>query len=56
MAKNAEGCDAKVFQKVALVSMCVLAAAAATGVVRDILRNLRRKDDCDGSTIAAGSL
>jgi hypothetical protein len=53
MARSAEGGDAKAFQKVALVSMCVMAAATAATLVRDVLKDLNRKqtgkqfgDDC----------
>ncbi len=45
MARGAEGANAKVFQGVAIVSMCVMAAATAAGLARDIMRDLKHKDD-----------
>jgi hypothetical protein len=49
MAKNAETCDARIFQKVALISMCVMAAASATQVFQSLLRELNRKHDREQS-------
>jgi hypothetical protein len=43
MARNAEACDAKVFQKVALCSMCIMAAASAISAIQPLLRELNRK-------------
>lgn len=45
MANRADGTDCKVFQKVALVSMCVMAAAGASQIMLQLWKELRKKDD-----------
>jgi len=45
MAKNAKGDDCAVFQKVALVSMCLMAAAGTSQVLLSLWRELNRKED-----------
>ena len=47
MAKKAEGSDCKVFQKVALVSMCIMAAAGASQVFLSLLHELNRREHRD---------
>ena len=47
MAKKAEGADCQMFQKVALVSMVVMAAAGATQLMLQVIRELRRDPDRD---------
>jgi len=45
LARNAKGDDCAVFQKVALVSMGVMALASASQVLHSLWRDLNRKDD-----------
>jgi len=45
MAAKADGTDCKVFQKVALISLCVTAAAGASQIFLQLWKELRRKDD-----------
>jgi len=45
MARNAEGHDSVVFQKVALVCMGVMAAASVVSVLQPLLRSLSRKHE-----------
>lgn len=47
MAQNAEGADSRLFQKVAVISMGVVALASATQVLLGLLRELNRKYDND---------
>ncbi len=49
MAGKTDGTDCKVFQKVALISMCVMAAAGASQVILQLLKELRRKDEHERS-------
>jgi hypothetical protein len=44
LANSAKGDDCKVFQRVALVSMCVMAAAGASQVMLSLWRELNRHD------------
>ena len=44
MARNAGGRDGEVFQKVAMVSMCVMALASLTQVGLTLLRKLDKKE------------
>jgi hypothetical protein len=51
MAANADGMDSKVFQKVAMVSMGVMAVASVAQMLAPLLRELNRKhdhEDCRG--------
>lgn len=43
MAQKAEGSDGKVFQKVAMISMGVMAAASVVHMLTPLLRELNRK-------------
>lgn len=45
MAEKAEGADSRVFQKVAMVSMGVVALASTAQVFLSLLRELNRKYD-----------
>ena len=45
MASKAEGIDCKAFQKMALVTLGVTAAAAASQVFLELWKELRRRDD-----------
>jgi hypothetical protein len=47
MAAKADGTDCKVFQKMALITMGVMAAAGASQVLLQLWKELRRKDDRD---------
>jgi hypothetical protein len=49
MAGNAEGMDSRVFQKVAMVSMGVMAVASVVQVLAPLLRELNRKHDDERS-------
>ena len=44
MARNAPHGDAKVFHKVAMVSMAIMALAAFSQMVHPLLRDLTKKD------------
>jgi hypothetical protein len=44
MANKADHTNALVFQKVAMVSMIVMAAAGATQIMLQVMRELRRDD------------
>lgn len=43
MARNAKGGDGQMFQKVALVSICVMAAASASHVLLSLWKELSHK-------------
>jgi hypothetical protein len=45
MASKAEGKDARLFQKFAMISMGVMAAAGASQVLLQLLREMNKKDD-----------
>ncbi len=45
MARNAPACDAAIFNKVAMVSMGVMAAAAVVQMLQPLLRDLNGKHD-----------
>lgn len=45
MAANAEGADGRVFQKVAMISMGVMAVTSMVQVLAPLLRELNRKYD-----------
>jgi len=47
MAQKAEGTESRVFQKVAVVSLGVVAAASAAQVLLGLLRELNRRYDND---------
>jgi hypothetical protein len=47
MAGKADKSDAKMFQKVAMCSMIVMAAAGATQLLLQLIRELRKHDDHD---------
>jgi hypothetical protein len=49
MARNAEASDARIFQKVALCSMCVMAVASLVQVFQPLLKELNRRHDKDNS-------
>jgi hypothetical protein len=44
MARHADGMDSRLFGKVALVSMCVMATASAAGVLIELLKQFKAKD------------
>ena len=44
MAQKAKGSDCEVFQKVALVSMCVMAAAGASQILLQLWKEINRRD------------
>ncbi len=44
MAAKADPTDRKVFQKVALVSICVMAAASVSQIMLQLWKDLRRKE------------
>jgi len=45
MAQKTKGTDCEVFQKVALVSMCVMAAAGASQVLLQLWKQLCQKEN-----------
>ena len=45
MASKAKGADCEVFQKVALVSMCVMAAAGASQILLQLWKELNRREE-----------
>ncbi len=47
MAAKADGTDCKVFQKVALVSVCVMAAATASQVFLQLWNQLHHRENRD---------
>ena len=45
MARNAPACDAAIFNKVAMISMGVMAAASVVQMLQPLLRDLNGKHD-----------
>jgi hypothetical protein len=54
MARTAPACDAAIFNKVAMISMGIMAAASVVQMLQPLLRDLNRKPDKHPSNAERG--